>query len=41
VRGIEDINADYEKHRVAARRLVEECFCAERVLPALIEAAVG
>ena len=39
--GIESINADYEKHRRAARALAEECFAADRVLPPLLDAAMG
>jgi hypothetical protein len=41
VRGIERINADYERHRRAARRLAEDFFAAERVLPPLLEAATA
>ncbi len=40
VRGIEAINADYEKHRKAARRLAEEYFAADVVLPRLLEASL-
>ncbi|HYP39679.1 MAG TPA: glycosyltransferase family 1 protein [Chloroflexia bacterium] len=36
LQGIDAINADYERHRRAARRLAEEIFNAERVLPPLI-----
>jgi len=39
VRGIELINADYERHCRAARALAEQFFAAERVLPPLLEAA--
>lgn len=39
--GVEDINSDYERHRKAARRIAEECFDAARVLPPLLEAAMG
>ncbi|HSH83069.1 MAG TPA: hypothetical protein VLA19_31435 [Herpetosiphonaceae bacterium] len=38
--GIEAINADYERHRHAARQLAEHYFAAERVLPPLLEAAM-
>jgi hypothetical protein len=41
VRGIEAINADYGRHRRAARRLAEEVFAAGRVLPPLLEAATA
>jgi hypothetical protein len=41
VRGVEAINADYERHRRAARRLAEEYFAADRVLPPLVEAAMA
>jgi hypothetical protein len=40
VRGIELINADYERHRRAARALAEQFFAAERVLPPLLDAAM-
>jgi hypothetical protein len=38
--GIEMINVDYTRHRRAARRLAEEYFSTQRVLPALLEAAL-
>ncbi len=38
--GIEKINANYEQHRRAARKLAEEYFSTEKVLPALLEAAM-
>jgi hypothetical protein len=41
LRGIEAINADYDRHRVAARRLAEEYFSTEKVLPALLQAAMS
>jgi hypothetical protein len=37
--GIEAINADYDRHRRAARQLAERHFAADRVLPALLEQA--
>lgn len=40
LRGIEAINADYERHRRAARLLAEEYFDAQRVLPPLLDAAM-
>jgi glycosyltransferase involved in cell wall biosynthesis len=40
VQGIERINADYQRHRQAARRLAQEYFAAERVLPPLLDAAM-
>jgi hypothetical protein len=40
LRGIESINSDYEGHRRAARRLAEEFFAAERVLPEFLAAAL-
>jgi hypothetical protein len=39
--GIEKINANYENHRRAARRLAEEYFSTEKVLPALLAAAMS
>jgi hypothetical protein len=39
--GIDAINADYERHRRAARRLAEEHFSTTKVLPALLEAALN
>jgi hypothetical protein len=41
LRGVEAINADYAGHRRAARRLAEEFFAAERVLPPLLDAATA
>jgi hypothetical protein len=38
--GIDRINSAYESHRRAARRIAEEHFAAERVLPPLLEAAI-
>jgi hypothetical protein len=38
--GIQKINADYEHHRRAARELAEKYFASERVLSALLEAAM-
>jgi hypothetical protein len=40
VQGVDAINANYEAHRRAARRLAETYFDAERVLPPLVEAAM-
>jgi hypothetical protein len=37
--GIEAINGEYELHRNSARRLAEEIFAADRVLPPLVEMA--
>ncbi|MCI0744680.1 MAG: hypothetical protein L0Y58_04660 [Verrucomicrobia subdivision 3 bacterium] len=34
---VEEVNAEYEEHRRAARRLAEECFSTEKVLPRLLE----
>jgi hypothetical protein len=39
--GVEMINADYERHRKAARRLAEEFFAAEKVLAPLLETAAA
>ena len=39
--GIEIINADYERHCRAARKLAEEVFSTEKVLPALLAAATS
>lgn len=41
VRGIDLINGDYERHRHAARKLAEDYFAAERVLPPLLDAAMS
>jgi hypothetical protein len=41
LRGIKAINADYDRHRRAARRVAEEVFSADRVLPALLDAAAA
>jgi hypothetical protein len=41
VQGIEQINADYAGHRTAARRVAEEFFAVERVLPPLLDRAVS
>lgn len=40
LRGVAAINADYERHRQAARRLAEEHFATDKVLPTLLEAAM-
>ncbi len=39
--GIREINANYERHRRAARALAEEFFSTGKVLPALLEAAMS
>lgn len=39
--GVERINADYDQHRRAARRLVETVFATEKVLPAFLAAAMS
>jgi hypothetical protein len=39
--GVEKINADYERHRRAARRLAESVFATEKVLPPLLDAAMS
>jgi hypothetical protein len=39
VRGIEEINADYERHRGWARQMAEDYFATEKVLPRLLEVA--
>jgi hypothetical protein len=41
VAGIDCINGEYERHRTAARRLAEEIFSTEKVLPAFIAAATN
>jgi hypothetical protein len=41
LRGIEQINADYEAHRRAARALAETIFAADQVLPRFLEEAVS
>lgn len=40
VTGIQAINADYDRHRRAARALAEEWFAADKVLPQFLEAAL-
>ncbi|HEX8251311.1 MAG TPA: hypothetical protein VF599_24270 [Pyrinomonadaceae bacterium] len=40
ISGIEKINADYEQNCLAARRLAEEYFAAEKVLAPLLETAM-
>jgi len=40
LRGIEIINSDYEHHRLAARRLAEQYFSADRVLMSLLQSAM-
>ncbi len=37
--GVDRINSDYERQRCAARRLAEEVFATDKVLPVLLEAA--
>lgn len=41
VAGVNKINADYERHRQAARQLAERCFATDKVLPPLLEAAMS
>ncbi|MDZ8064301.1 MAG: glycosyltransferase family 1 protein [Nostoc sp. DedQUE08] len=41
VKGVEAINADYERHKYAARRLAEEYFDSDKVLSSLLEAAMN
>lgn len=41
VNGVEAINADYERHRHAARRLAEGYFDSNKVLSSLLEAAMS
>lgn len=41
LRCVEAVNADYAQHRLAARRLAEEHFATDKVLPALLEAAMN
>jgi hypothetical protein len=38
--GVDKINADYEHHRRAARKLAENYFAAEKVLPEFLDAAM-
>jgi len=38
--GVKKINADYDRHRHAARKLAEDIFSTEQVLPRFIEAAM-
>lgn len=40
LRGVEDINNDYERHRHTARKLAEEYFASNKVLSKLLEAAM-
>ena len=41
IEGIESINADYERHRCAARRLAEEYFATDQVFPGFLETAMS
>jgi len=41
LRGIEQINADYGRHRRAARQLAEQTFATNRVLPSFLDAAMS
>jgi hypothetical protein len=41
LRCIEQLNSDYDRHCRAARRLAEDFFTAEKVLPALLDAAMN
>jgi hypothetical protein len=41
LRGIAEINGAYERHRAAARKLAEEYFASQKVLTALVEAAMS
>jgi len=41
LRCVETVNLDYEPHRQAARRVAEEHFATDKVLPALLEAAMN
>ncbi len=41
IRGVEIINADYDRHRRAARQLAEEVFAAEKVLPRFLGQAMS
>jgi hypothetical protein len=41
VSALAQVNADYDRHRRAARRVAEEFFSTDRVLPALLEAALS
>jgi hypothetical protein len=41
VSGIDLINSNYERHCQAARDLAVEYFATEKVLPALLEAAIS
>jgi hypothetical protein len=38
---INQVNADYEKHRNAARRLAQDHFATDKVLPGFLEAAMN
>src|SRR5262249_789248 len=38
---IEQINGDYETHQQAARRLAQEFFASEKILPGLLNAAMN
>jgi len=39
--GIEQINSDYPRHCLAARKLAEQVFSSDQVLPRLLDAAMG
>jgi len=38
---IDEINRRYERHQCAARRIAQEFFATEHVLPALLEIAMS
>jgi hypothetical protein len=38
---IANINSDYNRHRQAARRLAEDVFSTERVLPQFLDLALS
>jgi hypothetical protein len=41
IAGVEQINADHERHRRGARTLAENIFSTERILPAFLDAAMS
>jgi hypothetical protein len=41
IRRVEEVDTDYERHRRAARRIAEDVFATDKVLPALLEIAMN
>ena len=41
LRGVQEINADYERHRLAARKMAERVFSTDVVLPLFLDVAMS